>query len=504
MGPPVTTTTTIGTDGFANRVSSTGTLDADFAAPDVADIEILDTALQDDAKMVGIGRRSSQPLVFRIGSDGALDTGFGTNGIFVLSGLGSARSVAVDPSGTIVVAGSQGADLKVLRLLANGEPDETFGTAGVFTAPAGSASEQLITAPRILSAEGGGYRITDNDFDSTSLLSRCRVLALTTSGAVDEGFGDAGYAGLAMSTDDVITCSTLAKSPDGQILVGGAEGAHPFAIRLIASGDPDLSFAIDALPATEMVDVRALALDTNTGDVLVAGQAASDVPGAIVARLHADGSLDELFGTGGTAWVDMAGSGIRHRQSSMTSPCNRAATCSSAVSTTVALSLRVSSAVTAAPVLVFWVSNVSASRHGRWRGRRDRAAYRWQVRCCQRGLPGRAGKGLRAFDAAEGEDFSATSGRLDWADGDASDKEIVVPVAANAGSPEEPEFFSVELSDPHGGAGLGSNVAWLEIAADGSPGGLFALFEGSAGEGDGPCRWRSIATTTRPAPSPSP
>ena len=305
--------------------------------------------------------RPNESLVFRIGPDGALDTGFGTDGILVLSGVDSARSVAVDPSGTIVVAGSQGADLKVLRLLANGEPDETFGTAGVFTAPAGSASEQLITAPRILSAEGGGYRITDNDFDSTSLLSRCRVLALTTSGAVDEGFGDAGYAGLAMSTDEVHQCGTLAESPDGQILVGGAEGAHPFAIRLIASGDPDLSFAIDALPATEMVDVRALALDTNTGDVLVAGQAASEVPGAIVARLHADGSLDELFGNGGIAWVDMAGSG-RYRQWSMIWSCNRAATCSSAVSTAIVLSLRVSSAVTAATVLVFWVFNVSASR----------------------------------------------------------------------------------------------------------------------------------------------
>lgn len=471
------------TDGFANLVSSTGILDPGFEAPDVDGIAILDTARQGDEKIVGIGRRPNESLVFRIGPDGALDTGFGTDGILVLSGVDSARSVAVDPGGTIVVAGSQGADLKVLRLLANGEPDETFGTAGVFTAPAGSASEQLITAPRILSAEGGGYRITDNDFDSTSLLSRCRVLALTTSGAVDEGFGDAGYAGLAMSTDESITCGTLAESPDGQILVGGAEGAHPFAIRLIASGDPDLSFAIDALPATEMVDVRALALDTNTGDVLVAGQAASDVPGAIVARLHADGSLDELFGNGGTAWVDMAGSGVSPMVNDLVVQSSGDVLVGGEHSDRPFVARLVGGDGRDGPgVLGIKRFGFAATEGGeavvtvrRIGGKSGAVSVAYQA------VPGNGG-GL--FDAAEGEDFSATSGRLDWADGDVSDKEIVVPVAANAGSPEEQEFFSVELSDPHGGAGLGSNVAWGEIAADGSPGGLFAVFSGYAWEGD--------------------
>ena len=476
----------IDTDGFASLVSSTGILDTGFEAPDVAGIAIFDTARQGDEKIVGIGRRTNESVVFRIGPDGALDTGFGTNGILVLSGVDSARSVDVDPSGAIVVAGSQGADLKVLRVLANGDPDETFGTSGVFTAPAGSASEQLTTAPRILSAEGGGYRITDNDFDSTSLLSRCRVLALTTSGAVDEGFGDAGYAGLAMSTDEAIRCNTLAESPGGRILVGGAEGAHPFAIRLIANGDPDPSFALDALPATEMVEVKAFALDTDTGDVLVAGQAASDVAGAIVARLHADGSLDGLFGNGGNAWVDMAGSGI-----ATSSIVNDLAVQSSG-------DVLVGGEHDGRPFVARLVGgdgrdgpgvlgvrrfSVAATEGGeavvtvrRIGGKSGAVSVAYQA------VPGSDGG---VYDAAEGEDFSATSGRLDWADGDASDKEIVVPVAASAGSPEEPEFFRVELTDPHGGSSLGSNVAWAEIAADGSPGGLFALYGGGDSEGAG-------------------
>jgi hypothetical protein len=125
----------------------------------------------DDGKIVGIGRRDDVFIVFRLERDGALDAGFGVDGVRVLIGVSGLGSIAV---GTIVVAGSLAGNLKVVRLLANGDLDDSFGTAGVFTAHTDTTDEQIKTAPRVLSMEGGGYRITDNDFDASGAMPCAR------------------------------------------------------------------------------------------------------------------------------------------------------------------------------------------------------------------------------------------------------------------------------------------------------------------------------------------
>jgi uncharacterized delta-60 repeat protein len=228
--------------GFADRLLVDGTLDADFNAPDLADTLVVDTATQPDNKIVGVGRRHDVYIVFRLELDGALDAGFGVNGVREMTDGTTLSSIAVDPAETIVVAGTQGADLKVLRLLANGDLDDSFGAAGVFTAPADTADEQIQALPRVVSMLGGGYRVTDNDYAAAGT-SRCRVLALTVDGNVNETFGDHGYSELA-STSEVITCDAMIESPDGGLLVSGADGLKPVLIKLIASGAPDPAFGL--------------------------------------------------------------------------------------------------------------------------------------------------------------------------------------------------------------------------------------------------------------------
>ena len=97
--------------GFARRLSATGALDATFAAAALDDLMVVDLVVQPDGTIVGVGRRSAErdavSVAFRLQRDGALDAGFGQDGVVELTGMTDVRSVAVDPGGAVVIAASQ-------------------------------------------------------------------------------------------------------------------------------------------------------------------------------------------------------------------------------------------------------------------------------------------------------------------------------------------------------------------------------------------------------------
>jgi hypothetical protein len=86
-----------------------------------------------------------------------------------------------------------------------------------------------------------------------------------------------------------------------------------------------------------------------------------------------------------------------------------------------------------------------------------------------------SGSSYVSFPATAGDDYIHAAGTLTWADGDASEREIVVPIRAGDGAPEDYEGFRVALSEPQGGAGLGTMNALGYILADGAPAGQFAI-----------------------------
>ncbi len=73
-------------------------------------------------------------------------------------------------------------------------------------------------------------------------------------------------------------------------------------------------------------------------------------------------------------------------------------------------------------------------------------------------------------EATSGQDFSARSGTLQWADGDTSERRIVMQVLPDR-TTEGPESFRVLLRDAQGGVGVGTRAAIVEIQADGAPAG---------------------------------
>src|SRR5262249_8500489 len=135
----------LGSNAFVYRLNKNGSLDATFDGDGVAvlDSGAIDQALaltvQRDGKIVVAGTRNGvDALVYRLSSQGSLDTTFGRGGVVTIdSGRAEfAQGVAVQPDGKIVVTGFSTAavsDAVVYRLTPAGALDSTFGRGGTVT-----------------------------------------------------------------------------------------------------------------------------------------------------------------------------------------------------------------------------------------------------------------------------------------------------------------------------------------------------------------------------------
>jgi uncharacterized delta-60 repeat protein len=462
--------------GFARRLSGTAAIDATFAAAGLDDLMVVDLVVQPDGTIVGVGRRSSErdavSVAFRLQRDGALDTGFGQDGVVELTGITDVRSAAVDPGGAVVIAASSTpgemprAALVVLRLLSTGSLDDSFGTAGYFSI---SAGEEMFYIPsQILSAENGGYRIAVNE--DILGFHGCRVLALTASGTRD---WDA-------EIDAEGRCNSMVEQTDGRLLIAGFDNAGPLVARLLANGDVDPTFAAQLPADTSLRVATDIAVDTNTGSIIVVLDDFGNPrdPGLVVARLQADGALDPLFGEGGVTWVDLPeldGNAVSANPGDVTVLDNSDVLVSGG------------SATAFVARLVGGSGNDSPGVLGVRNIRVDTTEDAREAIVTVRRMGGKVGSVSAAYEAhatsddvfhaVEGDDFTAVSGRLDWADGDGADKQIVVPIAPDAGSPEETEQFAVTLSDVQGGAGTGTLETTVSIETDAPPAGMFTIVQ---------------------------
>ena len=88
-------------------------------------------AVQPDGRILLSGERDGAFVVARMLANGALDPSFGVAGI-AGGPQGTANSLALQPDGRIVAAGS---GFTVVRYATNGLLDKTFGVGGVATPP---------------------------------------------------------------------------------------------------------------------------------------------------------------------------------------------------------------------------------------------------------------------------------------------------------------------------------------------------------------------------------
>ena len=190
--------------------------------------------LQGDGKIVAAGesyaRAYSSPSVMALARylpDGALDTGFGSDGTSTAApGVrsASASSIALQPDGRIVLAGTADDQIGVARFLQNGSLDTSFSADGTVTTPVGPYGRgqgvAVQTDGRILAAGSGVGGMT--------------VVRYEPDGRLDRGFGNGGV----VTTDAGLysSANSVAVQTDGRILAaGGADQAFALVRYLVTT-----------------------------------------------------------------------------------------------------------------------------------------------------------------------------------------------------------------------------------------------------------------------------
>ena len=235
---------------------------------------------------------------------GDLDTSFDGNGKKTINfgGTDSANAVLVQPDGRIVFAGNGAAPSSfcVARLRANGAFDTTFGSGGKRKIDFGGANESLRGAA--LQPDGRIVLAGGSDL-------QVAVARLNPSGSLDTTFSGDGKK--LFSWGAISEATSVLVLPNGKILLAGfsgPEGGNIQVARLNANGALDNTFGTGGkAPVDFGGDDFGLAMARQAnGRIVVAGQ--SSAGGAVVARLRASGTLDPDFGVNGR--VTLPGGGI--------------------------------------------------------------------------------------------------------------------------------------------------------------------------------------------------
>jgi len=210
-------------------------------------------------------------------ADGDLDDTF-------KPGTGASSAVyamAIQPDGKVLIGGYN----KIARLNADGTLDTAF-------APSISLYDSVYTDSLVLRPDGN--ILIGGDFSKVNGISRNGIARLNSDGSLDMSFNP----GTGASSD----VGSVALQPDGKVLIGGnfysVNGTSRYGIaRLNSDGSLDENF--NPGKGVYSLSVNAVALQSD-GKILIGGDFTSvnDVSRNRIARLNADGTLDMTFDPG--------------------------------------------------------------------------------------------------------------------------------------------------------------------------------------------------------------
>jgi uncharacterized delta-60 repeat protein len=290
--------------GLVVRLEANGTVDTTFGTGgklvlplgvDEVRYQLFGVAIVSGGKILLVGNASrdfgNQYIAFaRLTPSGALDTGFGDDGLLITDELGTARALVVQPDGRFLVS-NQIEDFVVRRYLGSGTLDSSFGAAGRATMPGsqflpGAIQAGWITALALtpagkvvgtgevfgsagtsigvarwhangivdLSFAGDGafvvphpsgvfsespYAIGIGVFDSAVIAGEIgtdvELTRVLGTGVIDNTFGANGHAVTDFGTGDLQSYWSLAMTPDGHAIAAGHVGRFAGAKFALAS-----------------------------------------------------------------------------------------------------------------------------------------------------------------------------------------------------------------------------------------------------------------------------
>jgi uncharacterized delta-60 repeat protein len=271
-------------------------------------------AVQADGKIVTVGRTSTDAGGYDIAitrhlRDGAIDTGFGTDGRVVTAvapgrGMDEARAVVVQPDGKIVVGGSTDASgtdkaFLLVRYLPDGQIDTSFGQGGKAITQFEQASDQVYALAlqddgKIVAAGSASF---PGDTGQDFAIARYR-----TDGTLDPAFGIAGKVSTpfgSFGANELAYAVVLQRFGDEQRIVAvGGEGTF-IAARYTSMGLLDPNFGdggkVHALFQSNIGSAESVTL-TEDNKIVIAGHIGHEFA---LAQLTTDGQLDTEFGEKG-------------------------------------------------------------------------------------------------------------------------------------------------------------------------------------------------------------
>jgi uncharacterized delta-60 repeat protein len=319
-----TAKSTLSNDDFAvARFLSNGTLDTSFDADGIVTTsfgtendQAKDVAIQSNGDIVVTGNATIAGnvnfAVVRYKTNGSLDSTFDSDGIVLLDAASSVvadTSLTIQSNGRIVVAGTT-ADFFVFRLNTNGSLDTTFDTDGIVTTDVSTRSDNPSSI--IIQADGKIVAAGSSGKQSSALVSIPADFALVrynSNGSIDN-----------IDTDGIITTGDFSSNADlkavalqsnGKIVAAGSSfnGVSRLftVVRYNTNGSLDTTFDADGIVTTPITSTRTIELSVAIqadGKIIVAGEAAGSLFELYVVRYNTNGSLDTSFDTDGIVIID--------------------------------------------------------------------------------------------------------------------------------------------------------------------------------------------------------